>query len=128
MMAEMPGQMARAHIFIFSNFRLNLTAVILRRIDTARLLVCLERRSLPCVLTWCLLRRCHLIARSVGLAPTKAKHLIALSQQILDRYDGKVPQTFEGLQSLPGVGTWWFVPGFGIRCPRKCCSEYQVFG
>ncbi|CAM9782596.1 unnamed protein product [Ectocarpus fasciculatus] len=44
------------------------------------------------------------IIRSVGLAPTKAKHLIALSQQILDRYDGKVPQTFEGLQSLPGVG------------------------
>ncbi|CAB1102234.1 unnamed protein product [Ectocarpus sp. CCAP 1310/34] len=44
------------------------------------------------------------IIRSVGLAPTKAKHLIALSQQILDRFDGKVPQTFEGLQSLPGVG------------------------
>ncbi|CAM9459197.1 unnamed protein product [Pylaiella littoralis] len=41
---------------------------------------------------------------SVGLAPTKAKHLIALSQQLLDRFDGKVPRTFDGLQSLPGVG------------------------
>ncbi|CAM9379381.1 unnamed protein product, partial [Hapterophycus canaliculatus] len=44
------------------------------------------------------------IIRSVGLAPTKAKHLIALSQQLLGRFDGQVPRTFEGLQSLPGVG------------------------
>eukprot|EP00904_Undaria_pinnatifida_P013322 jgi/Undpi1/911/HiC_scaffold_10.g04375.m1 len=44
------------------------------------------------------------IIRSVGLAPTKAKHLIALSQQLLERFDGQVPDTFEGLQSLPGVG------------------------
>lgn len=42
--------------------------------------------------------------RSVGLAPTKAKHLIALSQMLLDRFGGQVPQTFEGLMSLPGVG------------------------
>ena len=42
--------------------------------------------------------------RSVGLAPTKSKNLIALSQQLLDRFDGQVPDTFEGLQSLPGVG------------------------
>eukprot|EP00903_Cladosiphon_okamuranus_P008226 g7919.t1 len=44
------------------------------------------------------------IIRSVGLAPTKAKHLIALSKELLDRFDGQVPQTFEGLMSLPGVG------------------------
>ncbi|CAM9273497.1 unnamed protein product [Ascophyllum nodosum] len=44
------------------------------------------------------------IIRSVGLAPTKAKHLIALSQQLLECFGGEVPGTFEGLQSLPGVG------------------------
>lgn len=46
------------------------------------------------------------LPRSVGLAPTKAKHLIALSRQLLDRFDGQVPDTHAALQSLPGVGVY----------------------
>ena len=41
---------------------------------------------------------------SLGLAPTKAKNLAALSQQILARHGGKVPESFEALEALPGVG------------------------
>ncbi|QEG38302.1 endonuclease III [Roseimaritima ulvae] len=44
------------------------------------------------------------IIRPLGLAPQKAKALAGLSQQLIDRFDSQVPQTFEGLESLPGVG------------------------
>ena len=42
--------------------------------------------------------------RSVGLAPTKSKNLVACSKKILERFDGKVPGSVEELTSLPGVG------------------------
>jgi endonuclease III len=44
------------------------------------------------------------IIRPLGLAPQKAVALHGLSNQLLTRFDGKVPQTFEELESLPGVG------------------------
>ena len=42
--------------------------------------------------------------RVLGLAPTKAKNLKKLSQQILDLHDGEVPESFEALEALAGVG------------------------
>ena len=42
--------------------------------------------------------------KTLGLAPTKAKRVKALAQQIVDEFDGVVPQDFAGLESLPGVG------------------------
>ena len=42
--------------------------------------------------------------RTLGLAPTKAKRVKALAQQLVDEFEGEVPDTFEGLESLPGVG------------------------
>lgn len=39
-----------------------------------------------------------------GLSNTKAKAIKELSQILVDRYKGKVPQTFEELEELPGVG------------------------
>lgn len=42
--------------------------------------------------------------RSIGLYRNKAKNIQALSQRLLDVYDGEVPATREGLESLPGVG------------------------
>lgn len=45
-----------------------------------------------------------LIVRSVGLAPTKTRNLLKMSQMILDRFGGRVPSTFEELEELPGVG------------------------
>jgi endonuclease-3 len=42
--------------------------------------------------------------RTVGLAPTKAKNLVALSARLVEHHDGCVPANFEDLESLPGVG------------------------
>jgi endonuclease-3 len=39
-----------------------------------------------------------------GLAPTKARHLAALSRRLLEEHGGKVPDRFEALEALPGVG------------------------
>lgn len=44
------------------------------------------------------------IIRTIGLFNTKAKHVIALSQRLVDSFSGQVPTTREELQSLPGVG------------------------
>ena len=42
--------------------------------------------------------------RQVGLAPTKAKNIRRLSELLIERHDGIVPQSFEHLENLPGVG------------------------
>ena len=42
--------------------------------------------------------------RTVGLAPTKAKNLQKLSADLCERHDGVVPESFEALEALPGVG------------------------
>jgi endonuclease-3 len=39
-----------------------------------------------------------------GLSPTKARHIVALSQQIVAVHGGHVPSTFAELEALPGVG------------------------
>jgi endonuclease-3 len=42
--------------------------------------------------------------KTIGLFRNKAKNVIALSQMILDEFDGEVPQTRDELVRLPGVG------------------------
>lgn len=42
--------------------------------------------------------------KSIGLYRSKADHVIALSQMLLENFGGKVPQTREELMTLPGVG------------------------
>jgi endonuclease III len=42
--------------------------------------------------------------KTVGLYNTKAKNLIGLAQQILERHGGEVPAEREALEALPGVG------------------------
>ncbi|OGN60138.1 MAG: endonuclease III [Chlamydiae bacterium RIFCSPHIGHO2_12_FULL_27_8] len=44
------------------------------------------------------------IIKPIGLYKTKAKALKNLSKIILEKYNGKVPDTFEDLESLSGVG------------------------
>jgi endonuclease-3 len=44
------------------------------------------------------------LIRQVGLAPAKAKALVGLSRQLVERHGGKVPRTMEALVELPGVG------------------------
>ena len=42
--------------------------------------------------------------RTVGLAPTKAKNLAETGRRIAAEHGGAVPQSFEALEDLPGVG------------------------
>jgi endonuclease-3 len=42
--------------------------------------------------------------RTVGLAPTKAKNLKRMAEQLLERHGGEVPADIDALEELPGVG------------------------
>ena len=42
--------------------------------------------------------------RTIGLFNTKAKNVMALSRQLLETFEGKVPETRDELETLPGVG------------------------
>ena len=42
--------------------------------------------------------------KTIGLFNTKARNVIALSQALIDRYDGAVPTDRDALETLPGVG------------------------
>jgi len=44
------------------------------------------------------------IIKPCGLSPAKSKAIYNLSHILIDKYEGKVPQNFEGLEELPGVG------------------------
>ena len=42
--------------------------------------------------------------KTIGLYKTKAKHIIALSHILIEKFQGQIPTTREDLESLPGVG------------------------
>ena len=42
--------------------------------------------------------------KTIGLFNTKAKHVIALSRQLIERFGGAVPRDRAALETLPGVG------------------------
>ncbi len=44
------------------------------------------------------------IIRPCGLSPQKSKAISKLSGILVEKFDSKVPQDFESLESLPGVG------------------------
>ena len=44
------------------------------------------------------------IIKPCGLSPQKSKAIWNLSKILIDQYDGKVPNTLEALEALPGVG------------------------
>ena len=44
------------------------------------------------------------IIKPCGLSPFKSKAIFDLSQIILDKHNGQVPETFADLEALPGVG------------------------
>ena len=44
------------------------------------------------------------IIRPVGLSPMKSKGIFGLSKILIEKYKGKVPKSFEELESLPSVG------------------------
>jgi endonuclease-3 len=44
------------------------------------------------------------IIRPCGLSPRKSQAIYDLSNILVDKYNGEVPQSFEALEALPGVG------------------------
>ena len=58
----------------------------------------------PTDMAACTVEELRVLIREIGLAPTKAKNLKNLAIRMLDVYGGIVPQTFEDLETLPGVG------------------------
>jgi endonuclease III len=44
------------------------------------------------------------LIKTIGLFRTKAKNVVALSQQLIDRHGGNVPRDRDALEALPGVG------------------------
>ncbi|MCZ6626996.1 MAG: endonuclease III [SAR324 cluster bacterium] len=48
--------------------------------------------------------RLHQAIRTIGLAPTKARNILATSRLLLERHGGEVPADREALEALPGVG------------------------
>jgi|TARA_B110000259_G_scaffold188124_1_gene245092 endonuclease-3 len=44
------------------------------------------------------------LIKSIGLFRVKAKSVYFMSKQLLDKYEGRVPKSFEELEKLPGVG------------------------
>lgn len=44
------------------------------------------------------------LIKEIGLSTTKSKNLKRMSELLVERHNGEVPQTFEELEALPGVG------------------------
>lgn len=45
------------------------------------------------------------IIAPIGLGQSKAKNIIALAKELVNKYDGKIVHDYKTLQSLPGVGS-----------------------
>ncbi len=42
--------------------------------------------------------------QTIGLYRSKARHIVAMAHQLIERFNGEVPADFDSLVSLPGVG------------------------
>lgn len=42
--------------------------------------------------------------RRIGMYKTKAKNIVGLAKELVDKHDGKVPGDYDALVALPGVG------------------------
>ena len=49
-------------------------------------------------------RKIQKLIKSIGIFRVKAKSVYYLSKQLIEKHNGKVPETFEELEKLPGVG------------------------
>ena len=49
-------------------------------------------------------KRIEQLIKKIGIFRIKAKSIYILSKMLMDKYNGKVPKTFEELEGLPGVG------------------------
>ena len=63
-----------------------------------------DRASTPEAMALLAVEEIQAIIRPCGLSPQKAKAIAGLSRILLDEHEGQVPQSFESLEALPGVG------------------------
>ena len=49
-------------------------------------------------------RKIEKLIKSIGIFRVKAKSVYNLSKTLVEKYNGRVPKTFEELEELPGVG------------------------
>ncbi len=68
------------------------TADLFKKVDTPEKMLALGLDAL----------KAHV--KTIGLYPTKAKNIIALSKILVEMHGGKVPNDRAGLEALPGVG------------------------
>lgn len=68
------------------------------------------------------------MVRPCGFYHTKAKDIIAMSQMLLDQYDGVLPDTVEELTKLPGVGrkTANLIVGDIYHKPAIVCDTHCI--
>lgn len=61
--------------------------------------------------------------KTIGLYNNKAKNILALSQQLIEKHNGEVPYDRQALENLPGVGrktanvilnVWWNEPTVAV--------------
>ncbi len=59
------------------------------------------------------------LIKSIGIFRVKARSVYLLSKQLIEKHNGKVPDNFEDLEKLPGVGhkTASVVMSQGFGCP-----------
>ncbi len=62
------------------------------------------RARTPAAMAALTVRDIDRVVRPCGLSPTKAKNIRELSRLLVERHGGRVPDTFEELEALPGVG------------------------
>jgi endonuclease-3 len=68
------------------------TAKLFRRADSPQAMIALGMKGLIGYI------------RTIGLYRSKAKHLLQTCRVLVDRHGGKVPESREALEALPGVG------------------------
>ncbi|MAQ72474.1 MAG: endonuclease III [Candidatus Marinimicrobia bacterium] len=68
------------------------TPTLFAKADTPRKMITLDYETI------------YSIIRPCGLGPAKSKAILGLSQILVDKYNGKVPNDFSALESFPGVG------------------------
>ena len=68
------------------------TPVLFKKANTAIKMIKIPRNTI------------YKIIRPCGLAPQKSKAIFELSRILVKQFNGKVPESFEELEKLPGVG------------------------
>ena len=68
------------------------------------------------------------IIHKIGLYKNKAKNIIGIAREVIEKFDGEIPRNFDDLVSLPGVGRKTanvvLAEGFGMQ---KIAVDTHVF-